>query len=277
MVQIGRVNTLRVTGKQAYGVHLDGGEAGEILLRNKFLPGKCNPGDEVEVFVYVDRENHLQATTQTPAAIVGQFTGLRVVASTSSGAYLDWGLENDLFVPKSEQQDNMKEGESYVVFVFLSEKTNRITASSKLAKFLSSQPPTYKEGEEVDLLIYEKTAMGYGALVNRAHAGMVYKNEVFQKLSIGQELKGYIKKIREDQKIDLSLQQAGYQRVGDISQSILNIIKEKGGKVAVTDKSPPDEIYALFGVSKKVFKKAIGALYKKRLVALDKTGIKLVE
>ena len=277
MVQIVRINTLKVTGIQSYGVQLDGGEAGDILLRNKFVPGKCHLGDEVEVFVYVDRENHLQATTQTPAAIVGQFAALRVVANTSSGAYLDWGLENDLFVPKSEQQDNMKEGESYVVFVFLSERTNRITASSKLVKFLSPQPPIYKEGEEVDLLIYEKTAMGYGALVNRAHAGMVYKNEVFQKLSIGQELKGYIKKIREDQKIDLSLQQSGYQRVDDISETILNIIKEKGGSVAVTDKSPPDDIYALFGVSKKVFKKAIGALYKKRLVALDKTGIKLVE
>ncbi len=276
MVKIGRINKLTVTGKQAYGVHLDGGEAGDILLRNKFVPKRCNPGDELEVFVYVDRENHLQATTQTPAATVGQFASLQVVANTSSGAYLDWGLENDLFVPKSEQQDNMKEGESYVVFVFLSERTNRITASSKLTKFLDSQPPNYKEGEEVDLLIHEKTAMGYGALVNRAHAGMIYKNEVFQNLGIGQELKGYIKKIREDQKIDISLQQAGYQRVDAVSQTILDTIKKKGGSVAVTDKSPPDEIYALFGVSKKVFKKAIGALYKKRLVTLDSNGIKIV-
>jgi uncharacterized protein len=275
MVQIGRINSLRVKGREPYGVHLDGGEAGDILLRNKFVPGKCEPGDEIEVFVYVNRDGDLQATTQTPAALVGHFACLRVVENTSSGAYLDWGLENDLFVPKSEQQDNMKEGESYVVFVFLSEKTNRITASSKLAKFLSSQSPNYKEGEEVDLLIYEKTALGYGALVNRSHVGMIYQNEVFQKLSIGQQLRGYIKKIREDQKIDLSLQQSGYQRVDEISQTILNTIKEKGGRVAVTDKSSPDEIYALFGVSKKVFKKAIGALYKKRLVVLDTNGIKL--
>ncbi|MCF8057389.1 MAG: GntR family transcriptional regulator [Desulfocapsa sp.] len=275
MLQIGRVNTLRVTGKQAYGVHLDGGKAGDILLRNKYVPERCQPGDELEVFVYVDRENHIQATTQTPYATVGQFACLQVVANTSSGAYLDWGLDNDLFVPKSEQQDNMKEGESYVVFVFLSERTNRITASSKLAKFLSPRVPKYKEGEEVDLLIYEKTAMGYGALVNRSHVGMIYQNEVFQKLSIGQQLRGYIRKIREDRKIDLSLQQSGYQRVDEISQAILNTIKEKGGRVAVTDKSSPDEIYALFGVSKKVFKKAIGALYKKRLVVLDTNGIKL--
>lgn len=275
MLQIGRIQTLRVIGKQAYGVHLDGGEAGDILLRNKYVPVKCQPGDELEVFVYVDRESHLLATTQKPHATVGQFAGLRVVATTSSGAFLDWGLDSDLFVPKGEQQDNMKEGESYVVFVFLSERTNRIIASSKLAKFLNPQPPSYKEGEEVLLLVYEKTAMGYGAVVNQSHVGMIYKNEVFQKLSIGQQLKGYIKKIREDRKIDLSLQQSGYQRVDEVSQTILNSIKKQGGRVAVTDKSSPDEIYALFGVSKKVFKKAIGGLYKKRLVVLDSNGIKL--
>ncbi|MEN8200562.1 MAG: S1-like domain-containing RNA-binding protein [Thermodesulfobacteriota bacterium] len=275
MLQIGRVNRLRVNGTQAYGVHLDGGEAGDILLKNKDVHGNCQPGDELEVFVYVDREDRLQATTRTPHATVGQFASLRVVATTSSGAYLDWGLENDLFVPKSEQQNNMVEGKSYVVFVFLSERNNRITASSKLAKFLSPQPPDYREGEEVELMLYEKTAMGYGALVNRSHVGMIYDNEVFQKLQLGQELKGYIKKIRQDQKIDLSLQQSGYQRVDDISRAILNTIEENGGRVAVTDKSPPDEIYALFGVSKKVFKKAIGALYKKQLVVLDPTGIRL--
>ncbi len=157
----------------------------------------------------------------------------------------------------------------------MSERTNRITASSKLVKFLSLQPPNFKEGEGVDLLIYEKTAMGYGALVNQSHAGMIYQNEVFQNLSVGQKLKGYVKKIREDQKIDLSLQQSGYQRVDDVSQTILNIIKGKDGRVDVTDKSPPEEIYALFGVSKKVFKKAIGALYKKRLIVLESNGIKL--
>ncbi len=277
MLQIGKINTLTVKEILPYGVHLDGGEAGDILLRNRYVPGKCQLGDELEVFIYTDKDIHLQATTQRPFATVGQFTFLRVVAVTSVGAYLDWGMKNDLFVPKGEQQTNMKEGKSYVVFVFLSERSNRITGSSKLAKFLSPKAPNYKEGEEVDLLIYEKTTMGYSALVNSSHAGIIYQNEVFQDLSIGQQLKGYIKKIREDLKIDLRLQQSGYQQVDDISQTILHTIKKKGGNITVTDKSPPEEIYALFGVSKKVFKKAIGALYKKQLIVLDPDGIRHAE
>jgi hypothetical protein len=171
----------------------------------------------------------------------------------------------------------MEEGKSYIVFVFLDEKSNRITASSKLDKFLSRQPPDYGEGEEVDLIIYDKTDLGYKAVVNNAHLGMVYKNEVFQKLYIGQQLKGYIKKIREDLKIDLSLQQSGYEKVDDISRTILQTIKKHGGRIAVTDKSPPADIYSLFGVSKKVFKKAIGALYKKRRITMDSKGIKIVK
>ncbi|MCG2746309.1 MAG: S1-like domain-containing RNA-binding protein [Desulfobulbaceae bacterium] len=275
MAQIGKINKLRVKRIRDYGAHLDGGELGDILLPIKDVPEKCQAGDEVEVFVYTDREDHLRATTQKPQATVGQFAGLRVVASTSSGAFLHWGLEKDLLVPKSEQQDKMAEGKSYIVFVFLDEKTKRITASTKLDKFLSPQPPDYKEGEEVDLLIYEKTDLGYKAIVNHSHGGMVYKNEVFQKLFNGQQLKGYIKKIREDLKIDLSLQKPGYQGVDDISQAILKALKDHGGRIAVTDKSPPEDIYSLFGVSKKTFKKAIGALYKKRLITLDPNGISL--
>jgi len=274
MVQIGKTNKLRIKGMQAYGVHLDGGESGDILLTKKYAPQKCQPGDEVEVFVYVDQEGHLLATTQKPYATVDHLATLRVVANTSSGAYLDWGLDNDLFVPKSEQQDKMEDGKSYVVFVFLSEKSNRVTASSKLDKFLDLHPPNFIEGEEVDLIIFDKTDLGYRAVINQSHVGMIYENEVFQKLLIGQQLKGYIKKIREDLKIDLILQQSGYQRVDGVAQATLNIIKEHGGKVTVTDKSPPEDIYALFGVSKKVFKKAIGALYKKRLIIIDETGIR---
>jgi hypothetical protein len=187
---------------------------------------------------------------------------------------MDWGLESDLFVPKSEQQDNMREGKSYVVFIFLSEKNNRITASSKLDKFLDLQPPKYVEGEEVDLIVYAQTDLGYNAVVNSAHIGMIYENEVFQKLVIGQRLRGYVKKIREDLKIDLRLQQTGYQIIDDVSQTILNTINDSGGMVAVTDKSPPEDIYTLFGVSKKVFKKAIGALYKKRLIIIETDCIK---
>jgi len=275
MAQIGRINKLTIKSKRDNGAYLDGGESGDILLAKKYVPKKCRSGDEVEVFVYADRENRLRATTKKPYATVGQFAKLRVVANSSSGAYLDWGLKKDLLVPKREQHARMEEGKSYVVFVFLDEKTNRIAASSKLDKFLSLQPPNYDEGEEVDLIIYDKTDLGYKVFVNNAHGGMVYKNEVFQKLLIGQQLKGYIKKIREDLKIDLSLQQPGYQGVDDISQTILNTIKDHGGRLAVTDKSPPEDIYSLFGVSKKTFKKAIGALYKKRLITIDTNGIRL--
>lgn len=275
MAEIGRINKLTIKTKLDYGVFLDGGESGDILLPKKYVPEKCQPGDEVEVFVYVDREERLQATTQKPYATVGQFAKLRVVSNSSAGTYLDWGMQKDLLVPMREQHVKMEKGKSYVVFVFLDKKSNRIAASSKLDKFLGLQSPDYDVGEEVDLVICDKTDLGYKAIVNNAHWGMVYKNEVFQKLYIGQQLKGYIKTIREDLKIDISLQQSGYQRVDNISQSILKTIKDLGGSIAVTDKNPPEDIYSLFGVSKKTFKKAIGALYKKRLVTIDNNGIKL--
>jgi hypothetical protein len=274
MVQIGKINRLSVKGTQAYGIHLDGGDSGDILLKDKYAARKYQPDDKIDVFVYVDRDQRLVATTQKPYATAGEFASLKVVSSSAAGAFMDWGLESDLFVPKSEQQDNMREGKSYVVFIFLSEKTNRITASSKLDKFLDLQPPEYEEGEEVDLIVYAQTDLGYNAVVNSAHIGMIYQNEVFQKLAIGRRLRGYVKKIREDLKIDLRLQQSGYRIIDDVSQTILNIINDNGGMVAVTDKSPPEDIYTLFGVSKKVFKKAIGALYKKRLIIIETDCIK---
>ncbi|MBU0483345.1 MAG: GntR family transcriptional regulator [Proteobacteria bacterium] len=275
MAQIGRLNKLTIKRKGEEGFLLDGGESGDVLLAKKDVPKDCQPGDEVEVFVYVDRGKCLRATTQKPFATVGQFAKLRVAANTKSGSFMDWGMQKDLLVPKSEQQDEMAEGKSYIVYVFLDEKTNRVAASSKLDKFFSLELPDYDEGEEVELFIFGQSDLGYQAIINNSHVGMVYKNEVFKKLLIGQRLKGYIKKIREDFKIDLSLQKLGYQNVGDSSQIILKIIKDLGGKIAVTDKTPPEEIYSLFGVSKKTFKKAIGALYKKRLITIDDKGIKL--
>lgn len=276
MLQIGKMNRLSVNSIDGDGIRLDGGDSGDILLKGKPGSLKLKVNDHIDVFVYVDRAQHLLATTHKPYVMVGEFAKLRVVATSTAGAFLGWGLEDDLFVPKSQQQNSMRKGGSYVVFVFLSEKNNRITASSKLTKFLGQRPPEYEEGEEVDLMVFAETDLGYSAVVNSSHVGMIYENEVFQKLEIGQRLRGYIKKVRDDLKIDLSLQQTGYERVDDISQKILNIIKDSGGAVVVTDKSPPEEIYALFEVSKKVFKKAIGALYKKKLIVIDSEGIKLV-
>jgi len=276
MAQIGRINNLTVTRKRDYGVHLDGGESGDILLRKRYVPEKCKPGDRVEVFVYADGPGRLRATTRKPYATVGQFAILRVAANTASGSFLEWGLEKDLLVPKKEQHSRMEKGGSYVVYLFLDEKTNRITASAKLEKFFSQQQPDYAEGEKVDLIIYDKTDMGFKAVVNNSHGGMIYKNEVFQKLQIGQQLQGYIKRIRRDGKIDLSLQSSGYQKIDAVSQSILNTLKKHGGRIAVSDNSPPEDIYSLFKVSKKTFKKAIGSLYKKRLISIDSDAIELV-
>ncbi len=277
MVKIGRINRLTVKKSRDFGIHLDGGEAGDILLRDKFASKKYQANDVVDVFVYVDKEQRLVATVHKPYAMVGEVATLRVVATSPAGAFLGWGLADDLFVPKGEQQNNMRVGKSYVVFVFLSEKTHRITASSKLDKYLDREPPEYEEGEEVDLIIYGQTDLGYNAVVNNSHVGIIYENEVFQNITIGHKCTGYVKKVRDDFKIDLRLNPTGYQQVDDISQALLDTIKKSGGIVRVTDKSPPEEIYAMFGVSKKVFKKAVGALYKKRLVVIESDGISLAE
>lgn len=275
MIRIGEINRLSVKAKWGNIIHLDGGNSGDILLKGKNPAERYQPGDAIEVFIYVDREQQLLATTQKPYALVGQFATLRVVASTAAGAFMDWGLDSDLLVPRSEQLNKMREGRSYVVYIFLNDTNNRITASAKLDKFLGRQPPPYGEGDEVGLVVYAETELGYSAVVDSAHAGMMYKNEVFQKLIIGQRLQGYVKKVREDLKIDIRLQRTGYQSVDGIAQTIFDTLKNCGGTVTVTDMSPPEDIYALFGVSKKVFKKAIGALYKKRLIVIDHTGIKL--
>lgn len=276
MVQIGKINRLTIKSIQGYGVHLDGGEAGDVVLAKKEAPVQCQSGDELEVFVYFDREKSLRATTKKPYVTVGNFACLQMVANSPAGAYMDWGLQRDLLIPKREQHSTLEEGKSYVVFAFFDEQGKRITGSTKLDKFLDLQSPTYSEGEEVELIICDQTDLGYKAVVNNCHWGMIYKNEVFQDLHIGQRTKGYIKKIREDFKIDLSLQPSGYQKIDGVSLSVLNKLEELGGGIGITDKSPPEEIYSLFGVSKKVFKKAIGALYKKRLITIDHGGIKLV-
>ena len=273
MAEIGKINRLTVKRIRDYGAHLDGGDLGDILLKYKEVPADCQAGDELDVFLYYDRDDRLRATTTMPEATVGQFATLPVRATTSAGSFLDWGLEKDLFVPKSEQQERMEVGKSYPVYVFLDEITERITASAKLDKYLSEEIPPYQVNDEVDLLIYAQTELGYKALVDQKYSGVIYKNEVFQELSAGQLLKGYIKKVRDDLKIDLSLQKVGAQRSDDASQAIMQILIKNGGRIAITDKSPPEVIYNMFGVSKKTFKKAIGALYKKRLITIDATGI----
>lgn len=275
MIQIGKYNTLGVIKKVDFGVYLDGGEKGEILMPVRYVPEGTEIGDEVEVFVYLDSEDRLIATTEKPYAQVGEFAMLRVKSVDRFGAFLDWGLMKDLLVPFREQKINMVEGRSYLVYIYVDEESGRIAASAKLNKFLGKSVPQYQPGEEVDLILESESDLGYNAIINNSHSGILYENEVFEQLEKGQKIKGYIKKIREDHKIDLSLYKSGYEKVDPVAQSILDMLKKEEGILKVTDKSDAEIIYELFGVSKKTFKKAIGALYKQRLIILESDHIKL--
>ncbi len=275
MAKIGVLNNLRVVKEVDFGVYLDGGEHEEILLPRKYVPGNCKVDDNIEVFIYLDSEDRFIATTETPYAMVGDFALLKVVAVEHVGAFLDWGLLKDLLVPFGEQSPTMEKGKSYIVRVFVDKKTNRIAATTRLDRYLDNEPGNFHAGQEVGLLICNQTDIGYKAIINGTHWGVLYSNEVFQPLKNGLRTKGYIKKVREDNKIDLSLHKPGYERVDDITDTILNVLKEQGGFISVTDKSSPETIHKLFGVSKKTYKKAIGAIYKKKLITIENDGIRL--
>jgi predicted RNA-binding protein (virulence factor B family) len=276
MAEIGKFNALTVVRPVEFGAYLDGGELGEILLPQKYVPDGCNPGDTIDAFVYTDSEDRLVATTEKPRATAGEFAFLKVHSVTTVGAFLDWGLSKHLLVPFREQKIKMEQGKSYVVYVYLDTQSKRMCASTRLDKFLSLKEGDFVTGQEVDLLLVNYTELGYNAIINGARWGILYHNEVFQALRQGEHVKGYIKKIREDGKIDLSLQKQGYAGVQDVTTTIMELLRARGGFIDVTDKSSPDVIYELFGMSKKTYKKAIGALYKQRLITIEENGIKLV-
>lgn len=271
MIEIGKYNTLAVVKVVDFGVYLDGGERGEILLPNEYVPDNCFPDDELKVFIYFDSEDRIIATTEIPNIIVGEFACMKCVATSSVGAFLDWGLRKDLLVPFREQRDPMVEGREYLVYAYVDQNSDRIVASTKVDRYLDQLPPEYEAGQEVDLLVARKSDLGYNVIINHVHWGLVFKNEVFQPLKIGQKLKGYIKEVREDEKIDVSLQPVGYEKIDGLSKTILDKLKDNGGVLDVSDKSAPDEIYNLFGCSKKNYKKATGALLKRGSLRL-KTG-----
>jgi predicted RNA-binding protein (virulence factor B family) len=232
-------------------------------------------GDTLDVFVYVDSEGHLAATTQKPLAQADEVAWLKVASINYIGAFLDWGLPKNLLVPFSEQHHEMEVGKSYLVKLFLDDK-GRMAATTKLDEWLEEESVDFKPGQKVSLIIADKTDLGYKAVVNNSHWGLLYKNEVFQPLRKGQKLEGYIKQIREDKKIDLMLHEPGYGKVEPLTDKILTRLKQNDGYLTLSDKSPPEAIYAAFGVSKKVFKQAIGALYKKQLIRIETNGIRLV-
>ncbi|MCF6356971.1 MAG: S1-like domain-containing RNA-binding protein [Draconibacterium sp.] len=276
MVEIGNINTLDVNRETENGVYLDGRELGEILMPHKFVTAEVKEAGYASVFIYTDSEDRLVATTETPLAMVGEFALLKVVALSRFGAFLDWGLPKDLLVPFREQKADMVEGRSYLVYVFLDLQTNRIAASAKLDKFLDNTPPDYEVGQEVDLIVVEETDLGFKAIVNAEHWGMLYKNQVYKSLYNGQKMKGYVNKVREDEKIDLLLEKPGYEKMDGISEKILDELRKNNGFMAVSDKTSPEMIKAMFGISKKNFKKAIGGLYRKKIIVFESDGIKLV-
>ena len=275
MIEIGKYNTLRVVKVVDFGVYLDGEERGEILLPNEYVPKDCFPEDYLKVFVYFDSEDRIIATTEVPNIRVGEFAWMKVVSTSSVGAFLDWGLRKDLLVPFREQRDRMEEGKSYLVYAYVDESSDRIVATAKIEKYLDNVPVEYKTGQEVDVLIARKSDMGYNVIVDNLHWGLVYRNEVFRPLKLGQKLKGYIKGIRKDDKIDITLQKKGYDRVDAIVEKILEKLEDNGGVLDVSDKTAPEIIYNLFECSKKDYKKAIGTLFKDKKIELTDTEINL--
>ncbi len=273
MVEIGKYNTLTVVKIVDFGVYLDGGERGEILMPKEYVPTNCSPDDEVGVFVYFDSEDRIVATTEIPAIQVGEFAFLKVVAVSKVGAFLGWGLRKDLFVPFREQRDPMVEGKSYLVYAYVDKASDRIVASTKIEKFLDQVFPDYEPGEEVEVLIARKTDLGYAVIVNHAHWGLVYDNEIFRPLKIGQKMRGYIKTVREDEKIDVSLQPAGYGKIEGLAGMVLEKLKDYGGVLDLSDKSEPAEIYRVFGCSKKNYKKALGTLLKQGIIEIKDTEV----
>lgn len=275
MVEIGKYNTLTVVKVVDFGVYLDGGEWGEILMPKEYVPANCFPDDEVNVFVYFDSEDRIVATTEVPAIQVGEFAYLRVVAVSQVGAFLDWGLRKDLLVPFREQRDPMVEGKYYLVYAYEDKASHRIAASTKIDKYLDQIFPEYEPKQEVDLLIARKTDLGYAVIINNEHWGLVYDNEIFQPLKIGQRTKGYIKAIREDEKLDVSLQAPGYAKIEGLAGVVLEKLKDYEGVLDLSDKSEPEEIYRVFGCSKKNYKKALGTLLKQGFIEISDKEVRL--
>ena len=274
--QPGKYNNLKVNRTVDFGLFLDGGEMGEILMPQKYVPIGTKPGDIVRVFVYFDSEDRPVATAEKPLVQVGQCAFLQCKNVSKHGAFLNWGLTKDLFVPFREQITEMQAGKSYVVYVFIDKISGRIVGSSKLQKHLSQSAPDAEEFYPVELLIADKSPLGYTAVFMGHYLGMLYENEVFQPLKVGDKIRGYIKKLRPDGKTDLCLQLPGMEWVDDMGQKILEILQKNGGYMGVTDKSAPEDIYDRFGMSKKVWKKAVGGLYKAKKVELTENGLRLV-
>lgn len=279
-IQLGRMNRLKIIKYTDFGFYLDGGPLlGRILLPTGEIRGEkpVDVGQEVDVFLYLDQDERLTATMQKPLAQVGDFAHLEVAWVNNYGAFLSWGLMKDLFVPFREQKQKMLKGQKYIVHVHLDEESYRIMASAKVERYLSSGQPPYRAGDEVDALIWQKTELGFKVIIDNRYGALLYDDQVFRPLRTGDRLKAYVSQVRPDGKVDLLLQRPGQAAVEDFSETLLRHIRTNGGRTVLGDKSPAEEIYAVFGVSKKVFKKAVGDLYRRRLITLSEQGLALAE
>ena len=268
-IRLGDYNRMTVVKETSFGVYLDGGDEGEVLLPARYVPEDCKEGDELDVFVYLDNEERLVATTQEPLAKVGDFAYLETAWVNEYGAFLDWGLMKDLFCPFREQKMKMEKGKSYIVFVHIDNESHRIVASAKVEHFLDTSFPPYAHGDEVDLLVWQKTELGFKVIVDNRYPGLVYKNQVFKDIRTGDRMKDYIDTVREDGKVDVMLQPTGWRMTKSLGDTVMEYLESNGGVCLLTDKSPAEDIYRQFQVSKKNYKKAIGDLYKRRLITIE--------
>lgn len=274
-IKLGEYNLLKVVKEVDFGLYLDGGDEGEILLPARYVPKGVKPGDEINVFIYLDQDERPVATTLTPLAKAGDFACLEVAWVNQYGAFLNWGLMKDLFCPFREQKKRMEKGSSYVVYVTVDEDSYRLMATAKVERYLDRERPMYKHGDEVDLLVWQKTDLGFKVIVDNRFSGLVYEDQVFRHLTTGDRLKGYVDHIRQDGKIDVTLQPTGRRHTEEFSEVLLRYLQENNGRCDLGDKSPAELIADRFKVSKKVYKKAIGDLYRRRLIVISDDGISL--
>jgi len=276
-MELGKYNTLRVLKELPQGLYLVDEEGNEILLPLKYIPEGTDLGDMIDVFVYKDSENRPIATTLTPNIVLDEFALLKVNEVSDIGAFMEWGIAKDLFVPFAEQRIRMEEGRSYICILYYDEESDRLVGSSKYHEFITDEKVSFKHNQEVDLMVADRTELGYNVIINNEFVGLIFFSDVFRKMRYGENIKGYIKNVREDGKIDVSLQKQGYVKVEATLQRILDKLERNKGYLNISDKSDPSVIQEVFGMSKKTFKKAIGALYKQRLIAIKNDGIHLVK
>ncbi len=278
MIKLGKYNELEIVRQVDFGVYLSDGEGVEILMPKRYVPANAKVGDKVRSFVYQDSEARLIATTEQPYAQVGEFASLQVQSVNQVGAFADWGTSKELLIPHREQAKEMEEGHRYIVHIYIDDKSGRIVGSAKLDKFLDNVPATYERNQEVDVLVWKPTPLGYKVIIENKHTGMIYTNQIFQPVHVGQHLRAWVKEVREDEKIDLMLQPMGFRNVIDSAEAqVLRALHLRGGFLTLTDKSDPAEIAEVLQMSKKNFKKAVGALYKQQRIMLEDNGIRLTD